>query len=134
MKRLKTNTAPSSGRFETLKALIHEAAREVPDIGLLEETVKWGQPSFAPVKPNIGSSVRIETRADGDHALMFICTSGLVDEFRTFYADTLHFDRKRAIVIPAAELPDRDALKHCIQLALTHKLRKRSPQSRHPRA
>ncbi|MGD1886479.1 MAG: DUF1801 domain-containing protein [Cohaesibacteraceae bacterium] len=134
MSRSKRSSAPSSGRFEALKALIEEAASDVPEIGALEESEKWGQPRFAPAKSNVGSSVRSETRADGDHALMFICTSGLVEEFRTLYDDTLQFDGKRAIVIPSADLPDRSALKHCIQLALTHKLRKRQSKGRHPRA
>jgi hypothetical protein len=117
---------PSPDRFDELKALILEAAATVPDIGPLEESVKWGQPSFAPVKPNIGSSVRIEQRDDGSHALMFICTTGLVEEFRTLYDDTLACEGKRAILIPAGPLPDRAALTHCIQLALTNKLRKRA--------
>jgi hypothetical protein len=134
LRRSNANTVPSSDRFKALKALIREAAREVPDIGPLEESMKWGQPSFAPAKANIGSSVRIEARAGGDHALMFICTTGLVEEFRTLYTGSLTFEGNRAIVIPAEDLPDPDALKHCIQLALTHKLRKRAPKGRHPRA
>lgn len=117
---------PSPDRFKELKALIHEAAATVPDIGPLEESLKWGQPSFAPAKPNVGSSVRLEQRDDGSHALMFICTSGLVEEFRTLYGDRLACEGKRAIHIPEGPLPDRAALTHCIQLALTHKLRKRA--------
>ena len=116
---------PSAPRFEALKELILEAAADRPEIGALEESVKWGQPSFAPQKPGIGSSVRIETRGDGDHALMFICTTGLVEEFRALYGDTLAFEGNRALLIPPGPLPDRQALTHCIQLALTHKRRKR---------
>ncbi len=116
---------PSISRFDALKSLILEAAAEQPQIGALEESVKWGQPSFAPTAKNVGSSVRLEARDDA-HALMFICTTGLVEEFRTLYGDTLQLEGKRAIVIPDGPLPDEVALKHCIQLAFTHKLRKRS--------
>lgn len=116
---------PSTARHKKLKSLIEEAAAAQPQIGALEESVKWGQPSFTPKAKNTGSSVRIETR-EGSHALMFICTTGLVEEFRTLYGDTLQLEGKRAIVIPNGPLPDEAAIKHCIQLALTHKLRKRS--------
>ncbi|MEL6921805.1 MAG: DUF1801 domain-containing protein [Pseudomonadota bacterium] len=115
----------STDRFDELKALIIKAAHERPEIGALGQSMKWGQPSFTPAKAGVGSSVRIETRADGEHALMFICTTGLVDTFRDIYGDTLAFDGKRAIRIPADGMSDAEALKHCVQLALTHKLRKR---------
>jgi hypothetical protein len=56
---------------------------------------------------------------------MVICTTGLVKEFRTLYGDTPRLEGKRAIVTPDGSLPDEPALKHCIQLALTHKRRKK---------
>ncbi|MEO1701005.1 MAG: DUF1801 domain-containing protein [Pseudomonadota bacterium] len=112
-------------RFDELEALIVEAAAEVPEVGEIAETMKWGQPSFTPVKADIGSSVRIERREDGDFALMFICTTGLVDQFRELYPDQLAYEGSRAIKIGRGGLPTRSILKHCIQLALTHKLRRR---------
>lgn len=121
----------SADGFETamteddLHALIQEAAAKRPEIGPLAESIKWGQPSFTPAKPNIGSSVRIETRDNGAHALMFICTTGLVEQFRELYGDRLTLEGKRAIVLSDDEPLDRGALDHCIALALTHKLRRR---------
>ncbi|MEO1747575.1 MAG: DUF1801 domain-containing protein [Pseudomonadota bacterium] len=115
----------SSARFEELRSLILRAAADAPDIGEVLETLKWGQPSFASSKPNVGSSVRIEQRDDGHFALMFICTSGVVDEFRELYPSQLEFEGNRAINIPAGDLKNEAELKHCIQLALTSKLRKR---------
>ncbi|MEM9999827.1 MAG: DUF1801 domain-containing protein [Pseudomonadota bacterium] len=117
---------PCKDRYEEIKHLIAQAAAEVPGIGAIDETIKWGQPSFAPAKQGIGSSVRIETRPDGEFGLMFICTTGLVDEFRSIYGDTLHFEANRAIVLKDGPLAEQDALKHCIQLALTHKLRRKT--------
>ena len=51
-----------------IRALIFEVARETEGIGDLEETLKWGQPSYLPRKPKIGSAVRIgrEKKTDGD--------------------------------------------------------------------
>ncbi len=110
---------------DRLRALIAETARETPGVGGIAESLKWGEPSFAPARPRIGSSVRLQERANGDVALMFICHTGLVDRFRERYGDTLTLEDNRAIVVsPQNDLP-ADALKHCIAMALTYHLAKR---------
>lgn len=110
---------------EDIKNLIHQVAADTPEIGLLEESLKWGEQSFTPLKRNTGSSVRIQPRANGDAALMFICHTNLVEEFRGLYPDALTFEGNRAIVLPKDRTPDHKALSHCIALALTYKLRKK---------
>ncbi|MEM5471972.1 DUF1801 domain-containing protein [Hoeflea sp. AS60] len=110
---------------ENLKALIHEVAAGTPEIGPLEESLKWGEQSFTPQKRNIGSSVRIQPRGDGGAALMFICHTNLVEEFRALYPDALTYEGNRAIVLDSGNTVDHDALSHCIGLALTYKLRKK---------
>lgn len=106
-------------------ALIHEVAARTPGIGPLEQSLKWGEQSFTPAKPNVGSSVRIAPRDNGDLALMFICHTNLVEEFRCLYPTALTFEGNRAIVAESGKPVDREALSHCIALALTYKLRKR---------
>ncbi|MGJ8572587.1 MAG: DUF1801 domain-containing protein [Hoeflea sp.] len=110
---------------DQLKRLIHQVAAAMPEIGPLEESLKWGEQSFTPVKRNVGSSVRIQPRADGDAALMFICHTNLVEEFRALYPDALTYEGNRAIVLQKDSEIDREALSHCIALALTYKLCKR---------
>ncbi len=112
--------------LEGLRALIANAAYETPGVGPLEESVKWGEQSFAPAKPRIGSSVRVQPRANGDVALMFICHTHLVDEFRSLYGDQLTFEGDRAIVIETGKPLPVAPLKHCIALAFTYHLRKRA--------
>ena len=107
---------------DDLKSLIHRVAEERPEIGPLEESLKWGEQSFTPAKRNVGSSVRIARRNDGGLALMFICHTNLVDEFRGLYPDALNYEGNR---LASDAVPDREALEHCIALALTYKLRKR---------
>ena len=114
---------------DDLKALIHQVAADTPEIGPLEQSLKWGEQSFTPQKRNIGSSVRIQPRADGAAALMFICHTNLVEEFRALYPDALTYEGNRAIVLAREREPDREALSHCIGLALTYKLRKKRKSS-----
>lgn len=114
---------------DDLKVLIHRVAAATPEIGPLEESLKWGEPSFTPARRNVGSSVRIARRNDSGLALMFICHTNLVDEFRELYPDRLTYEGNRAIVLSDATAQDQDALAHCIALALTYKLRKRQRQA-----
>ncbi|MBO6639198.1 MAG: DUF1801 domain-containing protein [Roseitalea sp.] len=107
------------------RRLILEAAAGTDGVGDLTESIKWGEPSFTPARPRIGSSVRIQARSDGGEALMFICHTGLVDEFRDLYGDTLAFEGNRAIMLPAGEPVDEAAIRHCIALALTYHRRKK---------
>lgn len=111
---------------DDLKFMIHRVAAATPEIGPLEESLKWGEQSFTPARRNVGSSVRIAERNDGGLALMFICHTNLVDEFRDLYPDAMTYEGNRAILIAADAAPDREALEHCIALALTYKLRKRA--------
>lgn len=111
---------------DDLKSMIRRVAAATPEIGPLEESLKWGEQSFTPARRNVGSSVRIAERNDGGLALMFICHTNLVDEFRDLYPDALNYEGNRAILIAADAAPDREALEHCIALALTYKLRKRA--------
>jgi hypothetical protein len=112
-----------AGRMmQLLRRLIFQTAAETPGVGELAETLKWGQPSYAPKKPRIGSSVRLGARDDGAVAVYFICHTHLVDRFRERYPDHFNFEGNRALVFEeGAPLPE-DELKHCIAMALTYHL------------
>ena len=118
--------APVRERLLTLRTLIYETAQETPEVSDIAETLKWGEPSYAPARPKIGSSVRlgVSKASPGDCALFFICNTNLIDEFRSLYAEQMRFDGNRAILIHAEEALPLDPLKHCITLALTYHLNK----------
>ena len=74
----------------------------------------------------IGSSVRLAVRpaaGPGHVALLFICHTGLVAEFRVLYPGLI-YEGQRAIVAGPADL-NSEALHHCITMALTYFLRRR---------
>lgn len=120
-----TVPAPTRERLLELRTLICATAAATAGVGQLTETLKWGEPSYAPVRPRVGSSVRLQARGDGAVALMFICHTNLVGDFRERYPDGLTFEGNRAIVLaPGAVLPYAE-LGHCIAMALTWHLNKR---------
>lgn len=109
-----------------LRELIFRTAANLDAVPALSETLKWGEPSYTPVKPGIGSSVRLTARDDGAVALMFICHTHIVEQFRELYPDALEFDGNRAIIVKPGNNVDVEALSHCISLALTFKQRKQA--------
>lgn len=106
-------------KLERLRALVLEAANEVPGLTHLEETLKWGEPSYVAKK---GSTIRMDwkPRAPERYALYFKCTSKLVPTFREVFGDRLSFEGDRAIVFGLDdELPEAE-LAQCIAAALRY--------------
>ena len=110
-----------STALNALRELIYSLVDEL-ELGDIEETLKWGEPSF---KVKTGSPIRLDwkTATPDNYYLFFNCQTKLVDTFRELYTDVLAFQGNRAIVLninettpPSATL----ALKHCLTLALTY--------------
>ena len=109
-----------------LRELILSTAEETDGVGKLTETLKWGEPAYLPVKPGIGTTIRINAlKGSTDRYAVFVnCQTTLVANFRELYADAFEFEGKRALILNAGKkVPDK-ALRHCIALALTYHARK----------
>jgi len=114
-------------RLLELRALIFEAAAEVDGVGDIVETLKWGQPSYLPARPRVGSTVRLGGTQRSDRVAMFFhCQSRLVETFREIYPDQLEFEGNRAICLPIDESFPVESVKHCVSLCLTYHLRRKS--------
>ena len=106
-------------KIKHLRQLILDAAAEIEDIGTIEETLKWGEPSYLAKK---GSTIRIDYKKKNpdQYAMYFKCTSKLVPTFKAIYNDKFSYENNRAIIFQLDDkVPDK-ALKHCITLALTY--------------
>lgn len=114
--------------MKKLRKLVREVANSNADVGELVETLKWGQPSFLPKRPRIGTTVRMDAVSEDPArvALYFHCQTTLVETFRELYSGTLSFEGNRAIVLDASRpLPEAE-LRHCIEMALTYHKAKRT--------
>lgn len=118
---------PVRQQLLSLRALIFETAKATEGVGLLEETLKWGQPSYLTPKTKSGSTIRIDQvkKGEGAFALYVHCQSGLVRQFKELYDTELRFDGKRAILFDLDTSLPEEPLRHCVALALTHHLRKK---------
>ena len=83
-----------------LRRLILTTASETKEVGELEETLRWGEPSYITTESKSGSTVRLGWNKSNPHqyALYFHCGTKLVDTFREIYGNSLQFDGNRAIV------------------------------------
>jgi hypothetical protein len=118
---------PVKTRLLALRRLIFDTAKTTTGVGRLEETLKWGQPSYLTPETGSGSTIRIDrikSTAD-QYAVYFHCQTDLVATFRELYAGELSFGGNRSIVLDAKDKIPEAALRHCLALALTYHLNKR---------
>lgn len=111
-----------------LRSLIFRAAAENDGaVGRLEETLKWGQPSYLTPVTKSGSTIRlgVPKSPDHDYALFVHCQTDLTVQFEANYPGEFEFEGTRALLFKAERPIQADALKHCIALALTYHARKR---------
>lgn len=106
-------------KMRKLRKIVIDTAKEVEGIEALEETLKWGEPSFLAKK---GSTLRMDWKAKSpdQYAMYFKCTSRLVDTFREVYPDTFVFDGNRAIVFQLDDVIPEVELKRCIEATLRY--------------
>jgi hypothetical protein len=110
-----------------LRQLIFDTADTVEGVGPLEESLKWGQPSYLTSATKSGSTVRIDRikSAASQYAVYFHCQTNLVETFRELYPTELSYSGNRAIILNADDAVPEPALRHCVALALTYHLNKR---------
>ncbi len=102
-----------------LRRLIVETAREIEHITAIEETLKWGEPSYLVKK---GSTIRIayKTKYPNQYAMYFKCTSKLVPTFKEVYGTIFKYEKNRAIVFDKKDKVPEKELKECIEMALNY--------------
>ncbi|PIF06299.1 MAG: hypothetical protein CSA36_02085 [Draconibacterium sp.] len=107
-------------KLKRLRALVIETAKEIPEITSLEETLKWGEPSFL---TKTGSTLRMDwkKKTPNQYQMYFQCSSRLVETFKLVFGALFEYEKNRAIIfqldqeIPVAEL------KKCIKAALMYR-------------
>ena len=108
----------------SLRELVIETAEEISDLVVLEETLKWGEPSF--VTKN-GSTLRMDwkEKTPDQYQMYFKCTSRLVETFKMVFGDLFEYEKNRAIIFQLDQEIPVTELKKCIRATLMyHKVKK----------
>ena len=119
---------PVKAKLLALRRLILETAAATKGVGELQETPKWGQPSYLTAATKSGSTIRIDRvkASANQYAVYFHCQTDLVATFRELYPVELTYAGNRAVIFNADDAIPEAALRHCLGLALTYHLRKRT--------
>ena len=109
-----------------LRQLVFDVASETEGVEEVEETLKWGEPSYV---AKGGSTIRIDWKASApdQYAMYFHCKTTLVETFKELYRDKFKFEGNRAIIFSVKDDIPVEELKHCIAVSLTYHSRKKLP-------
>ncbi|MFC7287676.1 DUF1801 domain-containing protein [Herminiimonas glaciei] len=125
--RAKFDTYPPEARRRllALRELVFQTAENTSGVGELEESLKWGEPAYAP-KNKAGSTLRIDWKEKDplNYAMYFHCQTNLVETFRTIFPHDFTFQGNRALILRLEDEAPQDALAICIAAALTYHLKK----------
>lgn len=117
----KFKTYPKSARAKLtfLRKLILESAQELDEVNSIEETLKWGEPSYL---TKHGSTLRMDwkSKKPDQYAMYFKCTSQLVPTIKSLYGDLFEYEKNRAIVFGFEDKIPVEELKSCIRMALRY--------------
>ena len=106
-------------RMVDLRNLVLETAGEIENLDSLEETLKWGEPSYLAKN---GSTLRMDwkSKKPDQYAMYFKCTSRLVETFKAVHGNTFEYEGNRAIVFQLNGDIPKEAFKECIKATLTY--------------
>ena len=109
-------------KLMSLRQLIFDVAAKTDGVGVLEETLKWGQPSYLTSQTKSGSLIRIDRikSQDEKYAMYFHCHTTLVDTFKEMYRDKFKFEGNRSLIFSVGDTLPVCELRHCIFMALTY--------------
>jgi len=107
------------GKMRNLRNLVINTAKSLDSVEYLEETLKWGEPSYL---TKHGSTIRMDwkSKKPDQYAIYFKCTSKLVPTFKAIYKNTFVYEGNRAIIFDLKEEIPETEIAQCIELALTY--------------
>lgn len=108
-----------------LREMIFDTAQAQPDIGVIEETLRWGQPAYLTPETKAGSTIRLGVPKTARFALFVHCQSRLIPDYLAAYPMWDRVEGTRAVLFD--HVAEIDPLRHgwLIEQALTYRLRKK---------
>jgi hypothetical protein len=111
----------SRNTLMAVRTMIFEIAATLP-VGRIEETTKWGQPSYATPDTKSATPIRLGLSKAGGLAIFTHCQSTVMGDFRALAPPELKFDGNRTVYLPNHSSPALDELAPLIRAALTYRL------------
>jgi len=103
------------------RALFHDIAHKA-EVGTLDEALKWGQPSWRPIKPRTGSTLRMDWNPTFPNRLsLFVdCKTDLAARMQDLYPDLPENDGQRHLAIALDKPLPQQAIAHLADMTFTY--------------
>lgn len=115
---------PSNIRIKLLyiRQLILDIADQNEEISSIEETVKWGEPSYL-ASNKVGSTIRIDWKKSSPeyYFLYFNCKTSIIAIIKNLYGDLFKYSGNRAIMFHIQEKLPLEELSEAIKIGLLYK-------------
>jgi hypothetical protein len=118
---IETWSDPAQSALLSCRSLFHTIATRV-DIGPLDETLKWGQPSWRPIKPRTGSTLRLNwsPKSPTELAIFVDCKTDLAARMQTLYPHLPANDGGRRMAIDLNSPLPETALSHLAEMTFSY--------------
>lgn len=113
-------------RLLQIRQMIFDIAAQDKAIGPINETLKWGEPSYLTEQTKSGTTIRLSNvKNKPDQCGIYVhCQISLISEFRDNFSEELEFSGNRAVLIDIHKPLNEDLIEMFLQKALTYHLRK----------
>ena len=105
-----------------MRALILETGNDLPQIGRLEEALRWGQPAYLTPERKAGTTIRLGVPKQARFALFVHCQTRLITDYSEMFPGQDRIDGSRAILFDDATQIDPVRHGWLIRRALTYHL------------
>ena len=106
-----------------LRELVFDVADDLPQIGRLEEALRWGQPSYLTPETKSGSTLRLGIPKSGGFALFVHCQTSLISDYKAAFPDAKNIEGKRAILYRDPQNIDTNKTKWLIRQTLIYHIK-----------
>jgi len=114
--------APERAGLMELRQMIFAEAAARPEVGALDETLKWGQPAYLTAQTRAGTTLRLGCPKTGGFAIFVHCQTRVLPEFRALFPDRFTYDGNRGVLFAVGDALPAAALSVLIGMALTYHL------------
>ena len=114
-------------KLKSIRKLIFELEKTLPEVEGLDETLNWGEPSYRAKKKGVGTTVRIHwlKSRPNQFGIYFNCQTTLISKYKKKYPGMFKYEGKRAIIFDKDEKVPSKEIQNCISMALTYHLDKK---------
>ncbi|TGM02121.1 hypothetical protein [Leptospira jelokensis] len=102
-----------------IRVWIYELSKSDNRIGMIQECLKWGEPSFLTPITKSGSTLRMAKVNDNTFALYFNCKTTIAKEIAMEFPE-FNCDGKRALFFPINQKLPKTKLTLCLKKALLY--------------